>query len=480
MQTIDKPDAGAARFGLRVLQVDLARQLEPLGQLRAICDFAAAHGYNALGFYLEDRVKTPAYPDSPDEESYSPEQMREIIAYADERGLEVIPVVSTLGHTERFLRHPRLRCLAEGRDGAPQRMGDGFNCVCPSLEESLAFWKAYLGELAELFPSRHFHVGGDEAWNLCTCARCRERVSQGETVGDIYAGHVRQIHAFLGERGKQVLLWDDMLEEHADILAQIPRDVMLCVWQYDTYVDQTRTHFGFRVNDHRLATYRSQGRPFLIAPWASVNLLNATSFTHYAKPYHPAGGWMTNWEGAFFQEVALTCAVAGRIWSAPERSAQVCFREAAEWFFGEVSKDDVFRSALYGVVQMSDWPVFTDIRSLWTQPVSAHAEEFRNQRAVQECVFRRTMSKCPPAGPGAQWIEIKLVRLALERLQFDVQDRVFEIQRERLEGRSASIRQIEDLETILSALDENAMRWTASPCGIAATSPKAFRLSTIA
>jgi len=218
----------------------------------------------------------------------------------------------------------------------------------------------------------------------------------------------------------------------------------------------------------------------LIAPWASVNLLNATSFTHYAKPYHPAGGWMTNWEGAFFQEVALTCAVAGRIWSAPERSAQVCFREAAEWFFGEVSKDDVFRSALYGVVQMSDWPVFTDIRSLWTQPVSAHAEEFRNQRAVQECVFRRAMSKCPPAGPGAQWIEIKLVRLALERLQFDVQDRVFEIQRERLEGRSASIRQIEDLETILSALDENAMRWTASPCGIAATSPKAFRLSTIA
>jgi hypothetical protein len=156
MQTIDKPDAGAARFGLRVLQVDLARQLESLGQLRAICDFAAAHGYNALGFYLEDRVKTPAYPDSPDEESYSPEQMREIIAYADERGLEVIPVVSTLGHTERFLRHPRLRRLAEGRDGAPQRMGDGFNCVCPSLEESLAFWKAYLGELAEFFPSPPF------------------------------------------------------------------------------------------------------------------------------------------------------------------------------------------------------------------------------------------------------------------------------------------------------------------------------------
>lgn len=461
MSKNDEQDAASPRYGLRVLQIDLARQIESLGQLRMICDFAAAHGYNALGFYLEDRVKTAAYPDSPDEESYSPEQMRDITAYAAERGLEVIPVVSTLGHTERFLRHPRLRHLAEGRDGDPQRMGDGFNCVCPSLDESMAFWKAYLHELTEIFPSRYFHIGGDEAWNLCTCARCRERVAKGETIGDIYAAHVREIHAFLSARGKQVILWDDMLEEHPDILEGIPRDVVLCVWQYDTRVDQTRTHFGFRVNDHRLATYRSQGRPFLIAPWAAVNLLNATSFTRYAEPYRPAGGWMTNWEGAFFQEVAPTCGVTGRLWSAPERSVRTCFPEAAEWFFGEIAKDEVFRSALYGILQMSDWPVFTDVRSLWAQPVSGYAEEFRNQRTLQACVLRRSQSECPPDGPGAQWIEIKLLRLALERLQFDVQDRVCDIQRERLDGRPAPIRQVEALEALLPQLDDLAARWEA-------------------
>jgi hypothetical protein len=94
-------------------QIDLARRKETAAEIRAFLDHAAAFGYNTVVFYLEDRIKTASYPYASDEESYTPDEMRELVRYAETLGIDIIPAVSSHSHCERFLSHEELLPMAE-------------------------------------------------------------------------------------------------------------------------------------------------------------------------------------------------------------------------------------------------------------------------------------------------------------------------------------------------------------------------------
>ena len=146
------------KFDRRVVQIDLARQIETVETVCRFMDVAAKAGMNAILMYLEDRVKTATYPYASDEESYSPAQVREMVAYGEKLGLELIPVVSPIGHTERFLAHPELKHLAELRGGIAGMFTQAGAAVhrdtCPNLPETKEFFKNYITEVAALFPSK--------------------------------------------------------------------------------------------------------------------------------------------------------------------------------------------------------------------------------------------------------------------------------------------------------------------------------------
>ncbi|MBR2723762.1 MAG: hypothetical protein IKB77_05455, partial [Lentisphaeria bacterium] len=78
-------------FQLKCVQLDLARQKENIPYIKEFITFAADAGYNSIMLYLEDRIKTASYPYIPDEESYSVQEMRELVAFAAEKNLELIP-----------------------------------------------------------------------------------------------------------------------------------------------------------------------------------------------------------------------------------------------------------------------------------------------------------------------------------------------------------------------------------------------------
>ena len=75
------------KFNMRVVQIDLARQIETVETVCRFMDVAAKAGMNAILMYLEDRIKTETYPYPSDEESYSPDQIREMVAYGEKLGL---------------------------------------------------------------------------------------------------------------------------------------------------------------------------------------------------------------------------------------------------------------------------------------------------------------------------------------------------------------------------------------------------------
>ena len=149
---------------IRAVQMDLARQPETVVFIKSSIDFFHQCGYNYLVLYLEGRIRTKSFHSLPENESYSPDEIRDIVGYAQKYGIETIPVVSVFGHADLFLEQPENESCAELRGGIRGRFGTYNHVFCPTQPETLNFIERYLTEVAELFPSRYFHVGFDEAW----------------------------------------------------------------------------------------------------------------------------------------------------------------------------------------------------------------------------------------------------------------------------------------------------------------------------
>jgi len=188
---------------LRIVQMDLARQKETLGEIFRFFDFAKKYGYNAIALYLEDRIKTPVYPYASEEESYSEEEIGQITAYAEKLGLELIPVVSNFAHTERFLEHKELLHLSELRES------DGFMgrkihlTACPLLPAAQNFFDAYFAEVAALFPnSRYFHAGLDEDFDIGSCELCRADLLKHGGPGHLFLNHIKRTNEVVNSFGK--------------------------------------------------------------------------------------------------------------------------------------------------------------------------------------------------------------------------------------------------------------------------------------
>lgn len=93
---------------LRCLQLDLARQKETIEFVKSYADFAVQSGYNALILYLENAVRTEDTYFFNEDDTYSAEEIREIVSYAEGLGLDVIPALENLDHLEKFFCYPEL------------------------------------------------------------------------------------------------------------------------------------------------------------------------------------------------------------------------------------------------------------------------------------------------------------------------------------------------------------------------------------
>lgn len=313
-------DSHAAPWRLRAVQLDLARQMETVDFVCGYAARAATWGFNTLVLYLEGRVRTPAFPHRPPEHSYSPDDMRRVVSHAARAGVDVVPVVSVLGHAEQFLACDAIAHLAEERDGGSRWGGRGRSTFCPSLPATWEFLEAYLAELAAIFPSPHLHLGCDEDWNLGFCPLCRERW-QRDGLDRLFTEHVLHAHAVARRLGKRLWIWDDMFEFWPAQLERLPRDTVLCHWNYDAPIEPEgcRAHFRNRYRRNWLADYERLGFDTLICPaaYGTVGFGNTAAFTEYARRHRVLGGLLTQWEmsAAFHEDLAPLVAAAGHLWT---------------------------------------------------------------------------------------------------------------------------------------------------------------------
>lgn len=234
------PYAGMAeefRMSWRGLMLDSGRQYQTVGYIESVLDAMAERSMNVFHWHLTEndgwRMEVSRYPrltevgayvanGKEQQGFYTREEMRHIVAYAAERGITVVPEVDVPGHAGALIAaYPEFGCSNE--------------VLCPAHPDLLGFMKGIIDEMCDIFPAPYIHLGGDEvnpsAWK--NCQACQELMSD-HGIGSLAALQVwfeKQLIEYLAEKGRKVILWEDVLYE-TDV--PLPGNVVIQWWNYRT------------------------------------------------------------------------------------------------------------------------------------------------------------------------------------------------------------------------------------------------------
>ncbi|HON14317.1 MAG TPA: family 20 glycosylhydrolase, partial [Treponema sp.] len=160
---------------------------------------------------------------------YRQHEIRELIAYAEDRGITVVPEIDLPGHAQALLAsHSELACLP-GPYQVRTDWGISEDVLCMGNPESLSVARAIWDEVCELFPGPYVHIGGDECpttrWERCSrCAAEKKARGMDEWI-DLQGMFVAQLSEYLQERGKIVFGWDEVLD------SKLPNNANVVHWR---------------------------------------------------------------------------------------------------------------------------------------------------------------------------------------------------------------------------------------------------------
>ncbi len=206
-------------FPWRGLMLDPARRFISLNTLLNTLDAMAFYKLNVLHLHLTDdqgfRFQSQAYPKLASHQSYSPEQLRVLVAAAGERAIRVVPELDMPGHVTSWLcAHPEWG--PQPAEVSPSRQFGPHEAVLNPADE--AVYQAIdtlFGEFAELFPDAFIHIGGDEVnpawWNDSAEISAYRSERNLRTLGTLQSRFLERIAELAARRGKRVLGWDEVL-----------------------------------------------------------------------------------------------------------------------------------------------------------------------------------------------------------------------------------------------------------------------------
>src|SRR6202522_4039345 len=215
------------RFPWRGLHLDVARHWMPMEVVKRNLDGMAAVKLNVFHWHLSDdqgfRVESKRFPKlqqlGSDGNYYTQEQIREVVAYARDRGIRVVPEFDVPGHTTSWLvGYPDL-ASAPGPYQIERIWGVFDPTMDPTRESTYQFLDKFLGEMTALFPDQYFHVGGDEVdptqWKQSASIQAFARQRQLKTPDDLQAYFIHRVQVILKKYGKTMVGWDEVL--HPDL-----------------------------------------------------------------------------------------------------------------------------------------------------------------------------------------------------------------------------------------------------------------------
>lgn len=247
--------ADGPRFKWRGLHLDVSRHFFSVDEVKRFIDLMALYKFNTFHWHLTDdqgwRIEIKKYPkltevgayrdstmlghfsDEPrtyDREKYggfyTQEQIKEVVKYARERFITVVPEIEMPGHSRAAIHaYPELSCSGVS-SGIPAEWGI-FNEIFCSKEDNILFLQGVLNEVIDLFPSKYIHVGGDEAPKLSwkNCETCQGNILKYKLKDEheLQSYFIQRMDQFLNSKGRKLIGWDEILEgglsENASVMS---------------------------------------------------------------------------------------------------------------------------------------------------------------------------------------------------------------------------------------------------------------------
>lgn len=253
-------------YPARGVMLDVSRERVPqMETLLNLVDVLAGWKINQLQLYTEHAF---AYRQHPEVwQNVSPitgQEVLELDAYCRERFIELVPNQQSLGHLAPWLNLPRYKHLAEVEAGfqTPWGYREGSFSLCPTDPKSIEFLHGLYAELLPHFSSRMFNVGGDETWDVGQ-GRSKEACERLGS-GRVYLNFLLELYREVSSFGRTPQFWGDIIVEHPDLIAELPKDMIALEWGYEA--DHPFDEHG------RL--FAASGIPFYVCPgtssWCSI------------------------------------------------------------------------------------------------------------------------------------------------------------------------------------------------------------------
>ncbi len=311
------------RFTWRGLLIDVCRHFMPVEVIKRNLDGMAAVKMNVLHLHLSEdqgfRVESKIFPElhrsGSDSKFFTQCQVKDIIQYADERGIRILPEFDIPGHaTSWFVSHPEL-ASAPGPYTIERRWGIKDPVFNPTIDTTYRFLDRFLGEMAALFPDEYLHIGGDE--NNGKHWDANEQIQQFMTENNIADNHELQTYfnnkilEILTKHGKKMVGWDEILQ------TGMPANIVIQSWRgTESLIESARKGYmgilsnGYYIDLMHPASYHYSNDP----------LPENSELTSEEKKLI-LGGEATMWAELVTPETVdsriwpRTAAIAERLWS---------------------------------------------------------------------------------------------------------------------------------------------------------------------
>jgi len=228
----DKP-----RFPWRGLMIDVSRHFIPIDVLKRNLDGMAAVKMNVFHWHLSDnqgfRVESKKFPKLQEMGSdglyYTQDEVRDLIAYARDRGIRVVPEFDMPGHsTAWFVGYPEL-ASGPGPYQIERKWGVFDPAMDPTQERTYKFLDGFIGEMAKLFPDQYFHIGGDEVngkqWDANAKIQAFMHAHGLKNNQDLQAYFNTRVQKIVSKHGKIMVGWDEILRP------DLPKDIVVQSWR---------------------------------------------------------------------------------------------------------------------------------------------------------------------------------------------------------------------------------------------------------
>lgn len=261
VKIVDSP-----RFPYRGMHLDVGRHIFPVASIKKYIDLIAMHKMNTLHWHLTEdqgwRIEIKRYPklteigskrygtitgklhqetgndETPYEGFYTQEEVKDIVKYAAQRHIVVIPELELPGHASAAIAsYPFLSCFPEeptiitnekGSKGGKKAQNQGHpklvqetwgvfdDVFCAGNEKTFKFLENVLEEILPLFPSQYIHIGGDECPknNWKRCSSCQKRIAENKLADEheLQSYFIQRIEKYLNAKGRKIIGWDEILE----------------------------------------------------------------------------------------------------------------------------------------------------------------------------------------------------------------------------------------------------------------------------